>query len=200
VEGQQSQYKGRATCSVRDTLNPIYSGHQQKQRRAEIEKVLEDLMTFVRHIRGRIEGYMDFGHQTLEYLAEQKKAHPDLADRLSELENIARRMDTRFAARKAKIKTPDDVAKTVEEFRQTVLDDEGADALAKCKQFTEAWVEVGGNQDELVGESRWAVKMLRQKAGLLMATDPRLADIAKEIRRRSQLVLRNPAIHEGARH
>jgi hypothetical protein len=42
--------------------------------------------------------------------------------------------------------------------------------------------------------------MIRQRAGLLMAVDPRVAEIAKEIRRRSQIVLRNPANHEGARH
>ncbi len=200
VEGQQSQYKGRATCSVRDTLNPIYSEHLQKQRRAEIEKTLQDLMIFIRHIRGRIEGYVTFGHETLAYLAEQKNAHPELAKSLGELEKAAQTIDARFEARRNKIKTPEDVAKLVEEFRGTVLDYEGADALAKCKQFTEAWVDVGGNQDELVGECRWAVKMLRQKAGLLMATDPRVTEVARELRRRTQLVLRNPAIHEGARH
>jgi hypothetical protein len=200
VEGQQSKYRGMATCGVRDTLNPIYAGKQQKQRKTEIEKVLQDLMTFIRHIRGRIESYVAFGHETLLYLAEQKKAHPELAERLAELETLARRIDARVAARKDKIKTPDQAAKMVEEFRQTVLDYEGDDGLAKCKRFTEAWVEIGGNQDELAGECRWAVKMIRQRAGLLMATDPRLAEAAKEIRRRSQIVLRNPAGHEGARH
>ena len=68
------------------------------------------------------------------------------------------------------------------------------------KKFTAALVGIGGNQDELAGECRWAVKMIRQRAGLLMATDPRLAETAKEIRRSSQEILRNPAGHEGARH
>jgi len=88
----------------------------------------------------------------------------------------------------------------VEEFRKTVLDYDGADALARCKHFTEGWVNIGGNQDELAGECRWAVKMIRQRAGLLMAADPRLTEVANEIRRRTQIVLRKPAIHEGARH
>ena len=200
VEGQQSQRQGRATCAVRDTLNPIYENKQQKQRRAEIERVLEDLMAFVKHIRGRIEGYVVFEHEILAYLAEQKKAHPELAGRLGELETVVGTIDAKYATRKEKIKTPEHVAETVAEFRKTVLDYEGDDAPAKCKQFTEHWVEIGGNQDELVGECRWAVKMLRQRAGLLMATDPRVAEVAKEIRRRSQSVLRNPANHEGARH
>ncbi|MEI7731917.1 MAG: carbohydrate binding domain-containing protein [Verrucomicrobiota bacterium] len=200
VEGQRSQYQGRATCSVRDTLNPIYAKQQQKQRRADIERTLVELMTFVRHIRGRIENYVSFGHEMLTYLAAQKQAHPDLSGRLEELENIARLIDTKVAARRDHIKTPDHVAAMITDFRQTVLDYEGDDALAKCKKFTEAWVDVGGNQDELVGEGRWVIKMLRQRAGLLMATDPRMAEIAREIRQRSQVVLRNPAGHEGARH
>jgi hypothetical protein len=88
----------------------------------------------------------------------------------------------------------------VERFRQTMLDYEGPDAFQKCRQLTEALVEIGGNQDELVGECRWAVKVLRQRAALAAAQDPRLAQVAAEIRRRSQEVLRNPAGHEGARH
>jgi hypothetical protein len=200
VEGQQSAYKGRATCSVRDTLTPIYKSRQQKQQRAEIEKVLQDLMIFIRHIRGRIETYVAFGHETLDYLAAQKKLHPELAARLAELESLARTIDAKVAARKNEIKTPEQAAVTVEEFRKTVLDYDGDDAPARCKKFTEAWVDIGGNQDELVGECRWAVKMIRQRAGLMMAADPRLAEVAKELRARSQVVLRNPANHEGARH
>jgi hypothetical protein len=45
-----------------------------------------------------------------------------------------------------------------------------------------------------------AVKMVRQRAGLAMAVDPRAAELAKEIRQRAQEVLRSPAGHEGARH
>ncbi len=200
VEGQRSHYKGRATCSVRDTLNPIYSRHEQKERRAEIERTLDELMVFIRHIRGRIEGYVTFGHETLGYLAEQEKAHPELAEPLGELEALTRVIDARLAARKTEIQTPAEAARMVEEFKKTVLDYDGDDALAKCRRFTEAWVVIGGNQDELAGECRWAAKMLRQKAGLLIATDPRMAEIGRELRRRSQIVLRNPAIHEGARH
>ena len=200
VEGQRSQYKGRATCSVRDTLNPIFASHAQKAKRAEIETVLRDLMIFVRHIRGRIESYVAFGQETRDYLAQQKQAHAELATGIDELVKQAQVIDRKFAVRREKIKTPDDAAKLVEEFKRTVLDDDGEEALAKCRHYTEAWVDIGGNQDELAGECRWAVKMLRQKAGLIMATDPQMAAIAKEVRRRSQVVLRNPANHESARH
>jgi hypothetical protein len=45
-----------------------------------------------------------------------------------------------------------------------------------------------------------AVKWVRQRAGLLLALEPRVAPIAREVRARTQKVLRTPAGHEGARH
>ena len=200
VEGQRSVSKGRATCSTRDTLNPIYARGQQKRQRARIEAALREVMVFIRFIRQRIDGYVAFGRGVRAYLAEQRAAHPELAKHLAELDALAAAIDARVARRAEKIKTPAYAARLVEEFRRDMLDYEGPDALKKCKQFTSELVTIGGNQDELVGECRWAVKVVRQRAGLIMAVEPRMAEIAAEIRARSQKVLRNPAGHEGARH
>lgn len=200
VEGNRSEYKGRATCAVRSKLTDIYSKKQQKEKRAEVDKTLDEGLAFVKHIRGRITRYVEFGHKMLEYLAEQKKAHPELAEPIAGLENLTKEIDARFAARQKVIKTPEHVAAMNEEFRKNLLDDSGPDALKKCKEYAEALVAIGGNQDELAGEGRWAVKALRQRAGMLMALHPKLAPIATEIRVRTQEALRNPAGHEGARH
>ena len=69
------------------------------------------------------------------------------------------------------------------------MDAEGPEAFKECKRITEAIVEVGGNQDELVGESRVHVKVLRQRAAMAMATNPAAAEVAKEIRDRTQKIL-----------
>ena len=200
VENQHSHSKGRATCSTRDELGRIYGRKEQKKRRAEIEKVLVEVMIFIRYIRGRIEGYVTFGHDLLDYLARQAKAHPELAPRIAELETLTRAIDRYVAERRTRIKTPEHAAEMVEEFRKTLLTYDGPDAPARVKKFTHAWVEIGGNQDELVGECRMAVKWVRQRAGLLMALEPRMAEIAREVRRRTQIILRNPAGHEAANH
>jgi hypothetical protein len=198
--GQKSEYKGQATCDVRDTLMPIYQNHEQKQKRVKIEKTLDNGLTFVRHIRGRITRYLEFGKAMQQYLATQEKAHPELADFIGEMERLTREIDARVAARAGEIKTPEHVARMNEDFRKQVLDDYSADALKRCQAYTEALVEIGGSQDELSGECRWAVKAIRQRAGILVARDPRVAPIASEIRTRTQEALRNPAAHEGARH
>ncbi len=200
IEGQKAEYKGRATCSVRDTLTPIYEKNEQKEKRAVVDKTLDEGLTFVKHIRGRITRYVEFGHKMRDYLAEQKKAHPELSDFITEMDQFNDEIDKRVARRADKIKTPEHVAKMNEDFRKNVLNDDSPEALKGCKAYAKALVEIGDNQDELSAECRWAVKTLRQRAGILMALDPRVAPIASEIRARTQEALRNPANHEGARH
>jgi len=200
VEAQGTTMKGRATCATRDALGAIYSAKQQKRRRAEIERILDEVVLFVKHIRGRIEQYVDFGHETLAYLEQQKKAHPELSGVLADLETSARAIDAAFARHRTAIKTPQYVVDLTETFRKTLLDYEGEDALKKCTAITHAIVAVGGNQDELVGECRNAVKILRQRAALALAADPRTADVAREIRDRTQKALRNATSYEAPRH
>jgi hypothetical protein len=200
VEGQKSEYKGRATCGVRDKLTPIYAAGRQVELRDEVDKTLDEGLTFVKHIRGRITRYVEFGKKMRQYLGEQSKTHPELSAFIAEMDKLTQEIDTRVAARVSKIQTPEHVAKMNEAFRKNVLGYEGPDAIKRCWEYTQALVVIGDNQDELSGECRWVVKTLRQRAGILMALDPRVAPIASEIRTRTQEALRNPASHEGARH
>ncbi|MHC4487704.1 MAG: hypothetical protein ACYS9C_00370 [Planctomycetota bacterium] len=200
VEGQQKESAGIATCAARDILDAIYEKKQQKAKRAEVEKALVDVLAFIQHIRVRIDDYITFGRQMQKYLAEQKKAHRELAEPLTEMETIIRGIDDYLVKRKAAIKTPEYAVGLVEQFRTKLVDYEGRDALERCKKITADMVEIGGNQDELVGECRMAVKILRQQAGLIMATDSRMTDIAREVRRRTQEMLRNPVGYEAPRH
>ena len=200
VEGTKARNKGIATCGARSALNPIYQKGRQKRERAKIEKTLVDVVIFIRFIRSRIEEYVAYGRAMRQYLAERKKARPEMAKHIDKLDAAARIIDEHVARRRVKIRTPADAQKLADEFRRTMLDYEGPDAYKKCRTFTEAWVSIGGNQDELVGECRMAVKALRQRAALAAAVEPKMAPIAREIRRRSRNVLRNPASHEGATH
>ena len=116
------------------------------------------------------------------------------------MDSLARVIQSNYDRRKADIKTPQYVIDLTDRFRRTLLDYEGDDALAQCTEITHAIVGVGGNQDELVGECRNAVKVLRQRAGLALATDPRVAEAAREIRNRTQKALRNATSYEAPRH
>ncbi|MFB3788923.1 MAG: hypothetical protein ACE15F_21395 [bacterium] len=200
LEGQKQAMNGIATCAFRDKLNPIYSQGRQKQSKAEIEKALEQVLSFVKHIRGRIDVYIQFGHEMQLYLRQQDRSDPAAAQILDDLLALTGELDTRMEKRKDDINTPEYAENLVNTFRTALLDYEGPDAYTKCKKITAAMVEVGGNQDELVGECRMVVKRLRQQAGLAMALNPAVAAIAKEIRGRTQQILRNPASYEAPRH
>jgi hypothetical protein len=200
VEGQRTEYKGRPTCGVQGLLEEIYSANLQKKKRADVEKHLDDALAFVTHIRNRIDRYLEFAHQMRDYLAAQKKAHPELGPAIAELDKIVERIDRRVAPEVAKIPKPDFVATLNADFRKNVMDYEGPDALERCKKYGKALTDIGGEQDELVGECRWVARTLRQRAGIRVAQDPRLAALVAEIRARTQQVLRNPAGYEWARH
>ena len=200
VEGQKQQYRGRATCGARDALLEIYQKNQQRQKRRQVEEALDDALAFVTHIRSRISAYVEFGHEIRRYLAEQQKQHPDLQKFLTEMDDIAAELDRRMARRKERIHNPEFVAAMNADFRRDLLDYEGTDVMERVKRYTTQLTQIGGNQDELVGECRWVVRSLRQRAALAMALDPRVADIAREIRARTQKVLLKPATYEAARH
>jgi len=199
VEGQKQLYKGIATCDARDAITEIFRKGEQKQRQAEILKLLEDTLAFVKHIRSRISAYVEFGRGVRTYLAEQKTSHPELAAPLDELDKLAREIDARVEERADRIKSPADVEKMNDEFRKTVVEAGGTDVSEAVKSFGDALTKIGGNQDKLVSECRWVARTLRQQTALLLATEPRLAPVAAEIRARTQDVLKNPSRHERAR-
>jgi hypothetical protein len=200
VEGQKQMLMGRATCSVRVEMNKLYQAKEQKSRKADAEEFLKQGETFVAHIRGRINGYADYGRRMLELLAGKKKEQPALAGTFAPLEKLLGEIDASIAAKMEKIKTPEEHRKLFAQFRQELLDSDTPDTTERVKQWCEALVEVGGNQDELVGHCRWVVKNVRQKAGLILVQEPRAAALMAEIRAKAQEVLRAPSMHESARH
>jgi hypothetical protein len=222
VEGQKQEHVGRATCHVRTLLNEVYGSGQQKAKKKEIENYLGDALDFVTHIRNRVLAYIAFGKDLRKYLEEQRAAHPELKEQLEALEALTREIDERVEPRIQTILQHQSLKETTARVIQQqteptppalaaqlnhdfiakgLLDYDGADWEKKLKkEYTDPLTTIGGQQDEMVGECRWVVKALRQKAGILLATDPRMAPIAAEIRTRTQKMLRGGAAYEGARH
>lgn len=217
VEGQKQEHVGRATCHVRSLLNEIYGVGQQKQKAQEIDAYLGDALDFVTHIRARILAYVQWGRELREYLAAQKKAHPEMAEFLEEVGALAGEIETALEPRMKKMRehpvleeiarrlpdptTPVLVTELNRAFRERLAGYEGADWKERLKaEYTDPLTRIGGQQDDVVGECRWVVKALRQKAALRMATDPASAAVTAEIRARTQKILRAGAAYEGARH
>lgn len=199
VAGQKKNYTGLPTCETRTALDAIYTAKEQVKKRDEVVKLLTDVIAFVRQIRDRIEAYRQFGKEMDAYLETQKKSNPQYAELLNDLQKINHGIEEHYAL-KTNMKTPEYATGLYEEFRTKLIDNESPDAAEKCKKITQALVYIGADQDELVGECRVQVKILRQRAALAMTNDPKFAPIAKEIRKRTQQMLRNPLSYEAPRH
>lgn len=215
VEGQKQEHVGRATCHVRRLLNDIFKAGEQKAKRKEIETYLGDAFDFVTHIRNRVLAYAAFGREMRTFVAGRGDLRPEARD---EMDALLREIDERVAARLESIRkkskviegiaaglgeftTPACVKELNRLFVEKLIDYEGSDWKDRLKkEYTDPLTAIGGEQDEMVGECRWVVKALRQKAGLLMATEPGAAAAASEIRARTQKMLRGATAYEGARH
>ncbi|RJP29947.1 MAG: hypothetical protein C4527_10745 [Candidatus Omnitrophota bacterium] len=200
IEGQKSSYKGIATCDAKAKLDAIYSKGLQKHNKKQVQQHLDDVLAFMRHIRGRIQDYADFGQEMQDYLEQQKKSHPECIQFLDEMKDLLKGIDRYISNRQEKIHTPEYAEKLVQDFRDALIDSTADDAYQQCQKITAGFVEIGGNQDELVGECRMVVKLLRQRAGLETTVNPAVSEIAQEIRNRTQQILRNPVSYEAPQH
>ncbi|MDZ4860021.1 MAG: hypothetical protein SGI88_13670 [Candidatus Hydrogenedentes bacterium] len=200
VEGQHEAFAGMPTCTVRDTLDEIYESGQQKERRADVEKALDDVVAFITLIRGRIDKYQTFSEELRDFLQKYEKKNPGLAPYIQDMVRLTDQIDSAIAKNTESIKTVKYATNLAKEFRSELLDYDGNDAAEKCKKFTEAWVEIGGNQDTLVAECRVAVRLLRQTPAVAFSDSPERADLVREVRSRTESILRAPVNYEAPRH
>ncbi|MGB2821062.1 MAG: hypothetical protein WBF17_08775, partial [Phycisphaerae bacterium] len=200
LEGQKRNSQGVATCYARDVITAIYKEGTQLQNGPVIEEQLSAAVAFIRNVRERIDAYVEFGQKTRAYLEQQKRLHPKHAKFLDELLAITKRLDEFFESRKAGIYTPEYAEKAAADFRRDLLKYTGEDAYKKCSTHMRIFTGIGGKQDGLVASCRMIVKVLRQRCGIALATDPDLKDIATNLRARTQKILRNPTAYEAPQH
>ena len=165
-----------------------------------IEEHLAAAVAFIRNVRERIDQYVQFGHEMSAYLEEQKRLHPQprrVPGRTAVGDQAARPVlrgepgadpHAGFAQQNA------------DSFRDKLLTYTEPDASQKCEAQMAVFTSIGGAQDGLVASCRMIVKTLRQRAGIALAVNPELKDIATEIRARTQAILRNPTAYEAPRH
>jgi hypothetical protein len=200
LEGQKRNSRGVATCYARDVITAIYRQNTQLQQGPTIDEQLTAAVAFIRNVRERIDQYVVFGHEMVQYLEEQKRRHPQHAAFCDELLTIARKLDQFFAQKQQAIRTPEYAQQTADRFRQQLMTYTGSDAFQQCEEQMRIFTSIGGAQDGLVASCRMVVKTLRQRAGLALATQPELQEIAGEVRNRTQAILRNPTAYEAPQH
>jgi len=96
VKGQRLATPGIYTCAGTALLKKIMENYDQSKHKAEIDKVFNDMMIFVKHYRGRVEEYIAFRKEMLDYLKQQKIAHPELQTFLADMESITSGLPSRI--------------------------------------------------------------------------------------------------------
>lgn len=200
LEGQKRNSRGVATCYARDVINAIYKNGTQLQNGPVIEEHLGAAVAFIGNVRERIDLYVEFGRQMSRYLEREKRLHPEHAEFLDEMLLVTERLDQFFEESRERVHTPAYAERTAEKFRKELLTYTQEDAFAKCDTQMRIFTSIGGAQDGLVASCRMIVKILRQRSGIAMARNPKLKDIATEVRTRTQTILRNPTPYEAPRH
>ncbi|MGO9108388.1 MAG: hypothetical protein ACLP9L_04070 [Thermoguttaceae bacterium] len=200
LEGQKRNSRGVCTCYARDTINAIYKEGTQRQKRAEIEEQLDAAVAFISNVRQRIDLYVQFGHEMSVYLERQKRHEPRSAAFCDELLALTKRLDQVFAEKRRAIRSPAFARQCAEDFRRNLLTSTGEDSYPRCEAQMAVFTSIGGAQDGLVASCRMIVKTLRQRAGIALAVNPELKDVATEVRTHTQAILRNPTPYEAPRH
>jgi len=190
VKGQRLATPGIYTCAGTALLKNIMENYDPSQHKAEIDKVFNDMMIFVRRYRGRVEEYIAFRKEMLDYLNGQKSAHPELQTFLADMERITSGLPSRIEK-----DVPDRVARLADQFRATLSSQD--DAAKKARERINADIRgAGGYQDGIVNGCHKTANMLRYLAGIEGACNPKAIAVAQEIRLRARKILRNPVAHE----
>ena len=143
VEGQKKERKGVPTCVTRQKLLAIYSRNEQKQKRAEVEEALDNVLVFVQHIRTRIEAYVSFGNESASYLDRENKSRPELAGFITEMAAIARSIDMTVADHRRAMQTPQYAAGLCGGIPHDTGGSRGRNAVEQCVALTAG---AGGNR------------------------------------------------------
>jgi hypothetical protein len=190
MAGQTVTNKGIATCGLAEAAPRIFAFGRQKEERMYLRAMLAEVQVFMQTIQDRLNSYVDFRTDVLQYLEAQRAARPDLADFVRRLEDQAKRIHDKKSDAAAR------VAKMATDFEPGIMADaprsNPLDILSQVKN-TGQW------QDATLARCRQTVKVLRQMATVEMAVNPKAADIAKELRERTHRALRSPLGHEMGR-
>ncbi|MGI6416098.1 MAG: hypothetical protein ACOX1P_10540 [Thermoguttaceae bacterium] len=190
VKGQRLATPGVYTCAGTALLKKIMEDYDEAKHKAEIDKVFNDMLIFVRRYRGRVEEYIAFRKEMLDYLKQQKAAHPELETFISDMEKITSGLPSRIEK-----DVPDRVARLADEFRATLPSRD--EAAKKAREQINADIRgAGGYQDGIVNGCHKTLNMLRYLAGIEATSNPKAVGVAQEIRLRARKILRNPVAHE----
>lgn len=191
VAGAANRNRGIFTCAFNAIILPLFAGGRQKEELVFIDRGIKEVQIFVAAIRDRINAYVEFRAEMLKYLAEQKTVHPELAEFIGRLEAQTRKIQ------ETKVDSSEPVAKLCAQIKAEAISDmPRRDMESLTAEGYGGIADYGEAQDQKVARCNIMTRMLRQMATIETAMNPKAAELAKEIRKRTEQMLRSPLSHE----
>ena len=208
VEALQPQYRGIFTCSYGKTpamfLQPtpmldydIQAAETWKDDRAFMRRETRAVNVFITFIQDRINIYADLRLELLIYLKEAEAKYSDQVVFINKLRNEMNKPIPYYET----TEPPDWRAKGEATFEPWMAEMIKATLIDTPDQAREGFAaagapSIGNKQDAILASCRRRVKSWRSMATMEMTRNPKVADIAKEIRSRTEKALRNPSNYE----
>ena len=188
-----------ATCSVTADYEKIFADKEERAKKEEILKLLDDMDQFCIGIRSRMDEYLAWAKKTHEFCAHETATKPQLGALVDELDGIIGKFDGVFNTLKLGERTPA-AARAISDKVRALIDSNEAKKDEQANQLGRETRTIGGSQDESIGRFRTITRELRQRAGqrMMTATDDASFEFAKEMRARTLEVLQCAFGHEGA--
>jgi hypothetical protein len=179
----------RPVCATTDRLTAI----RQADKATVGVNLAAHIYEFIQGIRSRVDQYNDYFKQTQDYLASEKKAHPELREYLEEMQTMLTEAQAEsravYATSLASLQAKTDAMK------KRLLEETG-----NGFNMGDLNCEIpAGWQDDLCRRYNRFVMRLMQTAALKCGDSPQKALIAKHIWDQSRAVLRQPTRWESRR-
>ena len=171
-----------------------------KDERVFFRHYNDQVLIFIEHIQVRINAYIDFRVDMLKYLEEQEKAHPNLSDFIGRLRTqLTNKMqiNSRFQDAMQRATGVDHAIPLLAEMENAIQMDIPTQAK-KANDIGSGIKHIGDPQDSRIRADRSMAMNIRAIASIEMAMNPASAEIAKEVRKRTEQVIRGGAQHEKA--
>jgi len=184
-----------STCAVTQRLELIFKAGKEEERREYSKESIEDMMYFITQHRKRIDKYMDFAYEIVEFLKQKKQSNPDLKAFIDNMEKIAQEIPQKYDRLKESIKNLE-YAAGLSRQTEALTQKKDPKNLPTFLDLGEKWRAMGGAQDDLVRDFHTTTRRLFQEAGYSCVNQPKAVEIAQEIRRRCEECLSNPSRYE----
>ncbi len=184
-----------STCAITERLENIFKAGKEKEREEYANAGIKDMIYFITLHRDRINEYMEFARKMNVFLTQKKKSNPELKSYINKMETITQEIPREYNRLKEKISTLE-YADILAQKTGTLTQKKDSKNLPTFLKLGKEWRGIGGAQDDLIRKFHTITRKLFQEAGYNCVTQTEALKIAKEIRERSRICLKNPSSYE----